>query len=68
MRASSNGIRSDTIYIENEQIEALSNRPPWAAAVLEQGIAGRGSGCAGATTAGCAGENMIAHVMDVGVN
>ena len=25
-------IRSDTIFIENEQIEALSNRPPWIAA------------------------------------
>jgi hypothetical protein len=29
---SNNWIRSDTIFIENEQIEALSNRPPWIAA------------------------------------
>ena len=35
---SNNWIRSDTIFIENEQIEALSNRPPWIAAALEQGI------------------------------
>ena len=33
---SNNWIRSDTIFIENEQIEALSNRPPWIAALLEQ--------------------------------
>ena len=35
---SNNWIRSDTIFIENEQIEALSNRPPWAAALLEQAL------------------------------
>jgi hypothetical protein len=33
-----NWIRSDTIFIENEQIETLSNRPPWVAAALEQAI------------------------------
>src|SRR5256885_3949848 len=38
---SNNWIRSDTIFIENEQIEALSNRPPWIAALLEQGIPGK---------------------------
>ena len=37
---SNNWIRSDTIFIENEQIEALSNRPPWMAAALEQGNPG----------------------------
>ena len=26
---SGNWLRTDTIFIENEQIEALSNRPPW---------------------------------------
>src|SRR5438270_7314002 len=36
-----NWIRSDTIFIENEQIEALSNRPPWIAALLEQGLPGK---------------------------
>jgi hypothetical protein len=35
---SNNWIRSDTVFIENEQIEALSNRPPWIAAMLEQGL------------------------------
>ena len=29
-----NWIRTDTIFIENTQIEALSNRPPWIAASL----------------------------------
>src|SRR6202044_1023509 len=38
---SNNWIRSDTIFIENEQIEALSNRPPWTAALLEQALPGR---------------------------
>ncbi len=38
---SNNWIRSDTIFIENEQIEALSNRPPWIGAVLEQPLPGK---------------------------
>ena len=38
---SNNWIRSDTIFIENEQIEALSNRPPWIGALLEQGLPGK---------------------------
>ena len=61
-----NWIRSDTIFIENEQIEALSNRPPWTAAVLEQGLpaAPEPPDADGLAPA----ENMIAHVLDVGVN
>ena len=39
-----NWIRSDTIFIENEQIETLSNRPPWIAAALEQGIPAKSPG------------------------
>ena len=35
---SHNWLRTDTIFIENEQIEAISNRPPWVAAVLEVGM------------------------------
>ena len=38
---SNNWIRSDTIFIENEQIETLSNRPPWVAALLEQPLPGK---------------------------
>jgi hypothetical protein len=39
---SHNWIRSDTIFIENEQIETLCNRPPWIAAALEQGTPAKG--------------------------
>jgi hypothetical protein len=64
---SNNWIRSDTIFIENEQIEALSNRPPWIAALLEQGLPGKDperlpEGVVSPT------ENMIAHIIDVGAN
>ena len=33
-----NWIRTDSIFIENEQIEALSNRPAWVGAVSEAGM------------------------------
>lgn len=64
---SNNWIRSDTIFIENEQIEALSNRPPWIAAALEQGIPAKTPDVNGLEEVSPT-ENMIAHVMDVGVN
>ncbi len=35
---SHNWIRTDTIFIENPQIDALSNRPPWIGATIENGI------------------------------
>jgi len=65
---SGNWIRSDTIFIENEQIEALSNRPPWVAAVLEQPLPGKPPDAAAAHEGISPAENMIAHVMDVGAN
>ena len=34
-----NWIRTDTIFIENRQIEALTNRPPWIAAFIEKSMA-----------------------------
>jgi hypothetical protein len=63
-----NWLRTDTIFIENEQIETLSNRPPWIAAISEVG-----------TTTGAAeqlridegvtlNENIISHVCDLGAN
>lgn len=33
-----NWLRTDTIFIENEQIEALSNRPPWIGVSIEVGM------------------------------
>jgi hypothetical protein len=65
---SNNWIRSDTIFIENEQIEALSNRPPWIAALLEQGLPGKPPDPAAAQEGISPAENMIAHVMDIGAN
>jgi hypothetical protein len=65
---SNNWIRSDTIFIENEQIEALSNRPPWIGALLEQGLPGKPPD-PGAVSEGISpAENMIAHVIDIGAN
>ena len=65
---SNNWIRSDTIFIENEQIEALSNRPPWIAALLEQGLPGKPPDPNAALEGISPAENMIAHVIDVGAN
>jgi hypothetical protein len=63
-----NWIRSDTIFIENEQIESLSNRPPWIAAVLEQGISPKPPAPRNDPDEISPTENMIAHVIDVGAN
>ena len=65
---SNNWIRSDTIFIENEQIEALSNRPPWTAALLEQALPGKPPDPAQSVEGVSAAENMLAHVLDVGAN
>jgi hypothetical protein len=65
---SNNWIRSDTIFIENEQIEALSNRPPWVAALLEQPLPGKLPGGLAVHEGISTAENMIAHVIDVGAN
>jgi hypothetical protein len=65
---SNNWIRSDTIFIENEQIEALSNRPPWVAALLEQGLPGKPPNQQDSQEGISPAENMISHVMDIGAN
>jgi hypothetical protein len=65
---SNNWIRSDTIFIENEQIEALSSRPPWTAALLEQALPGKPPEARAAQEGVSPAENMIAHVMDIGAN
>lgn len=65
---SNNWIRSDTIFIENEQIEALSNRPPWIAALLEQGLPGKPPNSQDTLEGISPAENMISHVMDIGAN
>ena len=65
---SNNWIRSDTIFIENEQIEALSNRPPWTAALLEQALPHTLPDPKADPDAVPPTENMIEHVMDIGAN
>ena len=65
---SNNWIRSDTIFIENEQIEALSNRPPWIAALLEQGLPGKPPEPSAVVEGISPVENIIDHVIDVGAN
>jgi hypothetical protein len=65
---SNNWIRSDTIFIENEQIEALSNRPPWIAALLEQGLPGKTPEQSESHEGISPADDMISHVMDVGAN
>jgi hypothetical protein len=62
-----NWLRTDTIFIENEQIEALANRPPWIAAICEASLSGdpdapEPHGAPPRTV------NTFAHVLDVGVN
>ena len=64
-----NWIRTDTIFIENEQIEALSNRPPWIAAICESGMPTDLTRLLEQDEDGLTHtENIIDHVMDVGAN
>ena len=64
---SHNWIRTDTIFIENEQIEPLSNRPPWIAAVCESGMPGDITKLLSEEGLDQT-ENIIEHVLDVGAN
>ncbi len=65
---SHNWLRTDTIFIENEQIEALSNRPPWVAAVIEAPMADGSPDSLEIDEGVSLTDNVIAHVMDVGAN
>lgn len=63
-----NWIRSDTIFIENTQIEALSNRPAWTAAISEVGMTTGAPDQLGIEDGVTATEQTIAHVLSVGAN
>ena len=67
-----NWLRTDSIFIENTQIEAISNRPPWIAAVLEVGLHTPRADSQAAASQDSGGisdmENRISHVLDVGAN
>ena len=65
---SNNWMRSDTIFIENEQIEALSNRPSWIAVMIEQGLPGQPADKVASHEGVSPSDDIIAHVMDVGAN
>ncbi len=66
---SHNWIRTDTIFIENTQIEALSNRPPWIAAICEVGITtGEETRLRLDDDHITYNEKIFSHVADVGAN
>lgn len=66
---SCNWMRTDTIFIENTQIEALSNRPPWTAAICEVGITTGEPRSLGTDDEGVHyNEKIISHVADAGAN
>ncbi len=67
-------LRSDSVLVEEpEQIEALANRPPWLAAILEDGYFRRyDTAAAGYLPQDTAGvnrlEDTMLHVLDLGGN
>jgi hypothetical protein len=63
-----NWIRTDTILIENTQIEALSNRPAWTAAICEVGITTGDPKRVGLDQGVTYNEKITSHVLDVGAN
>jgi len=65
---SNNWLRTDTIFIENMQIESLSNRPPWVGAVSEIGITTGKPEDLRKDEGITYNENIIAHVLDLGPN
>lgn len=63
-----NWLRTDTIFIENMQIETIGNRPAWVAAVLEVAMSDGSPNSLRVSEGVPATDNAIAHVMDVGAN
>jgi hypothetical protein len=65
---SGNWLRTDTIFIENEQIEALSNRPAWTAAAVEVGISDGAAKSLHEDEGVTYSDNVVWHAHDVGAN
>ena len=63
---SGNWLRTDTIFIENEQIEALSNRPAWTGATIEVGMSDGSDASLQMDEGVSYTDNVIGHVRDVG--
>jgi hypothetical protein len=61
-------LRTDTIFIENEQIDALSNRPPWTGASIEVGISDGSPQSLRVDDGVTYSDNVISHVKDVGAS
>jgi hypothetical protein len=66
---SNNWIRTDTIFIENRQIEALTNRPPWIACFIENSMAEADNERGLRIRNGVpVTDRVISHVLDAGAN
>lgn len=65
---SHNWLRTDTIFIENMQIESLSNRPPWISGFVENGISDGSPESLKISEGVTRTDNIIAHAKDVGAH
>jgi hypothetical protein len=63
---SCNWLRTDTIFIENEQIDALSNRPPWVGVSVEVGMSDGSASSLHLDEGVTYTDNVVSHVRDVG--
>lgn len=63
---SANWLRTDTIFIENEQIEALSNRPPWVGVTVEVGMSDGSPKTLHLDEGVTYTDSVVNHVQDVG--
>jgi len=63
---SCNWLRTDTIFTENEQIEELSNRPPWTGVTVEVGMSDGAPRSLHTDEGVTYTDNVIHHVQDVG--
>lgn len=63
-----NWLRTDTIFIENMQIESLSNRPAWVGALIENGISDGSADTLKIEEGVTRSDSIIAHAKDVGCN
>jgi hypothetical protein len=61
-------LRTDSIFIECEQVEVLSNRPPWTAAICEERISDGSAEETPSDSGVTLSDNHIAHVKDLGAN
>jgi hypothetical protein len=61
-----NWLRTDTIFIENEQIEALSNRPAWTGVTVEVGMSDGSPASLHLDEGVTYTDNVVSHVRDVG--